>query len=203
MRFNLEALYAKHPEYKGIIGSNGRDKRFRNNIFEKIPLFSESQTSSSDVKVLGVLKNKRQWRFFPIEFIDTTHENLTKWKVLVARVNGAGALGEILSTPIIAKPNEAYTQTFIGIGCFETNKEAENALRYIKGKFARLLLGVLKITQDNSIETWRMIPLQDFSDKSDIDWSRSIPEIDQQLYKKYGLTQEEIDFIETHVKEMV
>jgi hypothetical protein len=47
-----------------------------------------------------------------------------------------------------------------------------------------------------------MIPLQDFTPSSDIDWSQSIRDIDQQLYKKYGLTQEEIDFIETHVKEM-
>lgn len=45
-------------------------------------------------------------------------------------------------------------------------------------------------------------PLQDFTENSDIDWSKPVSEIDQQLYAKYGLTQEEIDFIETHVKEM-
>lgn len=47
-----------------------------------------------------------------------------------------------------------------------------------------------------------MIPLQDFTDKSDIDWSKSISEIDQQLYKKYGLVDDETEFIESHVKEM-
>lgn len=47
-----------------------------------------------------------------------------------------------------------------------------------------------------------MIPLQDFTDKSDINWNVSVASIDKQLYKKYGLSQEEIDFIETHVKEM-
>ena len=47
-----------------------------------------------------------------------------------------------------------------------------------------------------------MIPLQDFTNHSDIDWSKSIHEIDQQLYRKYGLDEKEIDFIETHVKEM-
>ena len=202
MRFNLDTLYAKHPEYRAVIGSNGRDKRFRNNIFEKVPLFTEEMHLASDVRVIGVIKNKRQWRYFPLEFIDSSHENIFAWKVLVARVNGSGVLGDVLSTPIICAPNEGYTQTFIGIGSFASSEDANSALKYIKTKFLRLLLGTLKITQDNSIETWRMIPLQDFTPASDIDWSKSIAEIDQQLYRKYGLDQTEIDFIESHVKEM-
>ena len=64
------------------------------------------------------------------------------------------------------------------------------------------MLGVLKITQDNNPEKWKYVPLQDFTENSDIDWSKSIPEIDQQLYKKYGLDENEIEFIETHVKPM-
>ena len=75
-------------------------------------------------------------------------------------------------------------------------------MKYIKSKFARTMLGILKITQDNPPEKWRLVPLQDFSSQSDIDWSKSVPEIDRQLYAKYGLTKEEIDFIETHVKAM-
>lgn len=75
-------------------------------------------------------------------------------------------------------------------------------MKYIKSKFARTMLGVLKITQDNTKEKWRKVPLQNFTAESDIDWSKSIPEIDQQLYKKYGLDQSEIDFIETKVKAM-
>ena len=65
------------------------------------------------------------------------------------------------------------------------------------------MLGVLKITQHNSNECWKYVPLQDFTPSSDIDWSVSIPEIDQQLYAKYGLDENEIAFIESHVKEMV
>lgn len=63
------------------------------------------------------------------------------------------------------------------------------------------MLGVLKVTQNNPRDVWRYIPLQDFTSDSDIDWSKSIAEIDQQLYKKYGLTPDEINFIENHVKE--
>ena len=64
------------------------------------------------------------------------------------------------------------------------------------------MLGVLKITQDNTKETWRKVPLQDFTSNSDIDWSQSIENIDQQLYKKYNLSQDEIDFIESKVRAM-
>ena len=60
----------------------------------------------------------------------------------------------------------------------------------------------LKVTQDNKKRTWKNVPLQDFTINSDIDWTKSISEIDQQLYKKYNLSLDEIDFIETHVKEM-
>ena len=75
-------------------------------------------------------------------------------------------------------------------------------MKYIKSKFARTMLGVLKVTQHNSRKTWYYVPLQDFTSSSDIDWSQSVAEIDVQLYKKYGLSQEEIEFIETNVREM-
>ena len=75
-------------------------------------------------------------------------------------------------------------------------------MKYVKSKFARVLLGVLKITQDNNPEKWSKVPVQDFTSNSDIDWSKSISEIDQQLYRKYGLSEDEINFIETKVQEM-
>ena len=75
-------------------------------------------------------------------------------------------------------------------------------MKYIKTKFARVLLGVLKTTQDITPEKWNCVPLQDFTTSSDINWSASIPDIDKQLYKKYNLSDEEINFIETKVKEM-
>jgi len=66
----------------------------------------------------------------------------------------------------------------------------------------RALLSVLKITQNVNAEKWKYVPLQDFTSSSDIDWSSSVAEIDKQLYAKYGLTEEETLFIESHVKEM-
>ena len=60
----------------------------------------------------------------------------------------------------------------------------------------------MKTTQMLNPEVWKFVPLQDFTTDSDIDWSKSVAEIDRQLYLKYGLSDEEISFIETHVKEM-
>ncbi len=206
-RFNLENLYFKYPQYKSIIGSDGRDKRFRNNIFEKIPLFTDEKVNEDDLHVLGITNNKRVWKYFPIEFVDLEHENLLKWKVMVPSANGSGAIGEVMSTPLCGTPLCGtplcgYTQSFIGIGAFETESEANNCLKYIKSKFARTMLGILKITQHNAAPTWRYVPLQDFTSSSDIDWKQSVAEIDVQLYKKYGLDENEISFIESHVKEM-
>jgi type II restriction enzyme len=201
-KFDLDVMYADYPEIKECIGSDGKDKRFRNNIFEKVKLFTDDKQSENDIEVIGVINNKRQWRYINSKYVDLEHENINKWKVLVVRVNGKGVLGEVLSTPIIAHPMQAYTQTFIGIGACENESEASNILKYVKSKFARTMLSVLKVTQDNNRDTWKYVPLQDFTDKSDINWSTSISNIDMQLYKKYNLSDEEIDFIETNVKEM-
>lgn len=128
--------------------------------------------------------------------------NFDKYKVFVPKSNGSGAIGEVLSTPLIGQPLIGHTQSFISIGDFTKRIEAEKMLKYIKSKFARCMLGILKVTQDNKKAVWKYVPLQDFTDSSDIDWSQSVAGIDRQLYKKYGLTKDEINFIETHVKEM-
>lgn len=87
--------------------------------------------------------------------------------------------------------------------CHTKNKdETENCMKCIKPKFDRAMLGTLKVTQDNPRETWLNVPLQNFTVESDIDWSKSVSEIDKQLYKKYGLSADEVEFIESKVREM-
>ena len=200
-RFDLNALYDDYPELQQVIGSGGKDKRFRNNIFEKVPAFTDAEIAGG-IHVLGISQNKRVWKWIDRKYVDMTHENLCKYKVFVARANGSGALGEILSTPLVASPFIGHTQSFISVGSYDTETEANATLKYLKSKFSRVMLGILKITQDNDRGVWKYVPLQDFTASSDIDWSVSIPEIDRQLYAKYGLDEDEIEFIETHVKEM-
>ena len=129
------------------------------------------------------------------------------YKVLVPEANGSGAIGEILSTPVVGVPVVGvpvvgYTDTFIGIGVFDTEETATACLKYIKTKFARTMLGTLKATQHNPRETWTNVPMQDFTPASDIDWSQSVEEIDKQLYRKYNLCPEEVSFIERMIRPM-
>jgi type II restriction enzyme len=129
-------------------------------------------------------------------------ESFEKYRVIIAETNNTGVLGETLSSPLIGVPRIAHTDTFLTIGIYDTEAEANAVLKYIKTKFARVLLGVLKVTQHNSRSTWAKVPLQDFTPQSDIDWSKPIPEIDKQLYAKYGLDKNEIAFIEEKVTAM-
>ena len=64
------------------------------------------------------------------------------------------------------------------------------------------MVGTIKTTNGLKIEVWSNVPVQNFSDNSDIDWTQTVAKIDQQLYEKYNLTEEEIDFIESMIKPM-
>mgnify|MGYP000935693638 FL=1 len=202
-RFNLDELYKDYPEAIGIISSDGRERRIVTSSFNKLKVFTDSWHTDDSIRILGLSQpgNKRIYKWIKRKYIED-NGNLECYKVILPKSNGSGALGEVLSTPLIGEPLIGYTQSFLGIGAYDSRLEAEAVLKYVKSKFARVLLGILKITQDNPPEKWKYVPLQDFTSSSDIDWSKSIAEIDQQLYAKYDLSDEEIDFIETHVKEM-
>ncbi|MEG1622881.1 MAG: Eco57I restriction-modification methylase domain-containing protein [Alistipes sp.] len=200
-KFNLDELYKDHPHYTSIIGSDGREKRLTTSIFEQLDVFTNTKSNDDDLTILGLIKNNRTYKYIPAKYIES-HQNLLKYKVFVPKSNGSGAIGEVLSTPLIGEPLIGSTQSFISIGAFDNKQEASAMLKYIKSRFSRVMLGVLKVTQDNSKNVWRYVPLQDFTAQSDIDWSKSITEIDKQLYAKYGLSEDEITFIESMIKPM-
>ena len=205
-KFDLEKIYSVNSFYKNLVGSEGRDRRVRANAFEVFNFFTETPQKSTDIRVLGLYQNKRTYRYVNEQYLENC-EWINKYKVFVPESNGAsGMLGDeaarIISRPAMGVPNDGVTQTFIVVGAFDTQVEADNLHKYILSKFCRLLLGSLKATQRNNSSTWANIPLQDFTANSDIDWSKSIPEIDQQLYAKYGLTTEEISFVESMIKPM-
>jgi len=149
-----------------------------------------------------LVDGKRGHKYCHSRYLKSEHKSLFKYKVLVPKATGSGKFGDSLPELIIVKPREAFTQTYISIGTFDTEEEAINLSKYLKTKFCRSLLYVLKVTQDNLPAVWRFIPKQDFTPASDIDWSQSVSDIDRQLYAKYGLDEKEIEFIETHVKAM-
>ncbi|WP_293964900.1 Eco57I restriction-modification methylase domain-containing protein, partial [uncultured Porphyromonas sp.] len=205
-KFDLDKLLADHPQLKKDIGSGGRERRLTTSIFSLTELFSEKPVDGG-VEINGWEDGKRCIRYIERKYIED-HPNLEKYKVFVPKSNGSGSIGEVPSTPLIGEPliGEPLiggTQTFLSIGAFDSRSEAEACLKYIKTKFARTMLGILKATQHNPKDTWRLVPLQDFTAGSDIDWSQSVAEIDRQLYKKYALTPGEIAFIEEKVSPMV
>ena len=182
--------------------SSGHRYTVASSVFTSLPEIFKKEKSEGDLSFIGVINNTRYWRYIDAKYINSSHPNLNKYKVLIPGSNGSGAIGEVLSTPLVGEPLVGHTQTFISFGAFDSKLEAENCMKYIKTKFARTCLGILKITQSNKKITWKYVPLQDFTSSSDIDWNKSIHEIDLQLYKKYNLSDEEIDFIETRVREM-
>ncbi len=196
-KFNLINLYNDKPYMKDRLGSEGKDKRFPE-------IFSVKKTNEDDARILGLINKKREYRYISRKYIEEDSW-LDNYKVFVPFSNGSVLSDKqetIIGNPVIGKPGDGITQTFICIGDFKKEHDAENLLKYIKTKFARIMLCVLKVTQGNKAETWHYVPMQNFTNNSDIDWSKSVHEIDMQLYNKYGLTNEEVAFIESHVKEM-
>ena len=165
-------------------------------------MFAEKPQDEDEYRQILGRRNNLRCQFWIKKKYIAPHENLNAYKVAFPKVNGSGKFGETLTTPDIIGPCVGHTQTFLSMGAFNSREEAANLSKYLKTKLARTMLGILKVTQDNKKGVWKYVPLQDFTDKSDINWNTSVANIDKQLYKKYGLSQEEIDFIETHVKEM-
>lgn len=198
-----DKMHADHPEAIGQL-SKGHAYDMSTNILERLPqiFFEEKPEDGLDyIQIVGRINNERTRRFIRRDYVNNVI-NLDKFTIFLPKANGRGDFGEVLSSPIIAEPSVGSTETFVGIGAFDSEIESKNALKYVQTKFTRALLGILKKTQDITPDKFKFVPLQDFTPASDIDWSKSIPEIDQQLYAKYGLDKKEIEFIETHVKEM-
>lgn len=175
----------------GFRGFFIRDERFHNDT-------SELQ---KPVKCFG----KGTVGYVEREEVKVKTEWIDKWKVFTARANNIGTeLNDDNFNTIVGEPGTICTETYLVIGAdLKLDENSTNNLsNYLKTKFSRLLHGVAKTSHDAARTTYKFIPLQDFTVKSDIDWSQSIAEIDQQLYKKYWLSDEEIAFIEEKVKEM-
>ena len=205
-KFNLDMLYNDYPEYRSIIGSNGKDRRFRQIIMERLDAFTEEKKETNSIRVLGLIKRARAYRYIPQKYVEDEIW-IDKYKVFVPFSNGAsGTLGDeparMISKPVLGMPGDGITQTFIGFGVFDSQFEAEALLKYIKTKFCRILLAILKVTQGNKSETWEYVPMQNFSRTSDIDWDKSIEEIDNQLYRKYALSEEDVAFINRRIAEI-
>jgi hypothetical protein len=222
----LEGMFITHPKLRSIITKVGKgsfntivsprgetkltisvdpkypkDLRVAPNYFARFPkIFIRKKDASHSIKIIGLDKGKRTERFVETKLINDL--KLDKWKVFMPKAIGRGNFGETMSELLIGEPKTCCTYTFLQVGAFVSIEQAQNCMKFLKTKFTRALLGTLKITHNNSSDVWKNVPLQVFTDKSDIKWSKSIQEIDKQLYQKYKLSEEEILFIEEKVQPM-
>lgn len=197
-----DKFFAEHPEATDCIGT-GTGNKIVSSIMEKLPnvFFDVPPDEREYVKFLGRIKNQRVYKYILRSYL-IENDFIDKYNAFTPEANNSGQYGEALTAAAIGLPQEGCADTFLCVGPFDSEIEPGNFVKYMTTKFFRALLGVKKVTQHCPPAVWSMIPLQDFTPASDIDWSKSIPEIDRQLYAKYGLDDAEIEFIETHVKEM-
>jgi hypothetical protein len=157
------------------------------------------------VRVLCAYEN---YRFIADKNIPKRRQLLKSWKVFTSKMNGgAGTLLDgkpvsILGKTYLSGPNTICSNAIISVGDYKQKYEAENLQKYMSSRFFRFMVGIMKVSQVLTSNVYRFVPQQDFTTKSDIDWSRSISGIDKQLYKKYKLTKDEVDFIEKNIKPM-
>lgn len=141
--------------------------------------------------------------------IKVGREMIPQWKNIISYLTAEHAgqtdkegRKKLLSSLDILAPNEICTETYMVIGHFNTELECRNMDKYARTSFFRFLVSQLAATQHLSKGKFALVPIQDFTAESDIDWSKNISEIDTQLYAKYGLSEDEISFIESMIKPM-
>lgn len=195
-----EQMFMDYPEADQL-QADGAGYQVTPKSFEQKEFPYSQEYKQEDLAIWGRLDGHRVKQYISSMYIQN-NPFIDRYNVLIPKAVGKGELGEIIPDPMICKPQEGHTDTFLSIGQFKTEFEARACWKYISTKFARALWGMLKITQNSTKDTWANVPLQNFTENSDIDWSESIEDIDRQLYKKYELDQPEIDFIEQMIKPM-
>jgi hypothetical protein len=194
------------------------------NIIDKVGALNETPMNEivSSRKPFGLATNIRPtiegdiqlyWNggigYYNRKDIKTGIELIDKWKVVTSKVSydhagqpGKDGMRRVLSKIEVLPPKFVCTETYIVVGAFEEKQTADNEYKYLKTKFVRLLISLLSFSQDITKDRFTFVPLQDFTSASDIDWSQSVADIDRQLYAKYGLSDEEVAFIEGMIKGM-
>ena len=193
-----------HPEFEslekhisslrpfGFRGYFTKDKKFRaskKGLKEPVICYGKG-------KQIGFLEQKE---------ITKNIEWINKFKVFTPRANNIGTeLNDDNLNSFVGNPNTICTESYLVVGVdLELNQlSATNLCKYFTSKFARFQHSLGKASQDATSKTFKFVPLQNFTSKSDIDWKKSISDIDRQFYKKYKLSKEEIEFIESMIKPM-
>lgn len=152
------------------------------------PFGIQSNAICSSTGSIVLHRARGESEYIGIEDIKKGFELLKLFKVMVPLSYGDGRKGETLTNITIAGPNEACTSSYVIVAPSQEKTDVLNAAKYMKTRLFNLTIGIVKVTQSASKEVYRLVPLQDFTSNSDIDWSQSVTDIDRQLYNKYHLT---------------
>ena len=178
----------------------GLDVRAAGTYIQVKPHFTLSKNKETDVAYYYFGWRKDGVGYLDINKINEGHSFIEQPKLFIPCAWGNGRIEEDRLKPFIPEHRSVCFETYLMVGPFGTWEEVENAEKYINTKFFHLLVSPLKISQHATQGVYRLVPMQDFTAFSDVDWTQSVAEIDRQLYMKYDLSEEEISFIESTVK---
>ena len=157
--------------------------------------FDRLKTSRSQYKLYMNEEFNRRAFWVDRSFVTSNLNLVSAWKILLPKAGSDGGQrlpDVVIGQPMIAEPGSICTETYLAVGPFASKEEAESALSYLRTRFARFLISLRKISQDNISSTFLWVPQQA--------WDRAWT--DEELYKKYGITKAEQEYIAEMVKEM-
>ena len=167
------------------------------------------RTNKSDVDSLRLLASDGI-SYLSANEVSKGNDLIPRYKVFMSKMSAEhagepdknGMFSVFTKTMKVGLPNDICTHSYFVIGSYEHEIESLNTLRYLQTKFVRCIVSITLSAVNLSKLVFFNVPLQDFTSTSDVDWSQSISDIDRQLYAKYGLSEDEIAFIEKMIKPM-
>lgn len=191
-------------DYKSLADHISAAKAFGfRTYFIKDAKFRKSRNNlSNPIKCYG---RKKSIGYVEQDEVQSHKDWIDAWKVYVPESNNIGTeLNDDNQNSFVGEPKTICTETYLVVGAdLSLDAESSNNLSvYLQTRFARFIHSLTKISQHGTARTYNYVPLQDFTSKSDIDWKKSSDDIDKQLYAKYNLNKEEIEFIESMIKPM-
>lgn len=192
---NNSDVFIRYNQSISILNKVNNDNNFSLLVSSRNPFGFSSNFSNysknGNSPMIKIYTMTQKYGWLGSDYMIEKNKDLIKsWKVLIPKAIGTGDMKTDILKPFISEPNSVCTETYLAIGPFNTKEIAENVISYMNTKFFHFLLGLKKITQNSTKDSYSFIPMQDFS-KS---WT------DKELYEKYKLSKEEIEFIESMVR---
>ncbi len=154
----------------------------------------KTKENDNCVMLYHIENQKRKIEYVDKKYIKKNLDEIGRYKVFVPESGGSGNDKMVIGKPVVAPRESVCSQSFLFAG-FDSEAEAINFEKYLKTKFLRALVASIKITQTATNKVYKFVPNLDYKTNRDIKWNCSIEEIDKQLFKKFKLSEEEINYI--------